>query len=70
MPRINWSHASFNWPLTTVVDGKVVNLDAKELNSPQPCSHGINCTYKNAEPCVRSSTLAKRVWVVTTSLHA
>ena len=48
MPRINWSHASFNWPLTTVVDGKVVNLDAKELNSPQPCSHGINCTYKNA----------------------
>ena len=48
MSRITWSHASFNWPLTAVVDGKMVNLDAKELNSPQPCSHGMNCTYKNA----------------------
>jgi hypothetical protein len=30
-----------------MVEGKEVNLDAKEFNSPQPCSHGIHCTYKN-----------------------
>ncbi len=48
MSRITWSHPSFNWPLFAVVDGKEINLDAKELNSPQPCSHGMNCTYKKA----------------------
>jgi hypothetical protein len=45
---MNWSHAPFNWPLVATVDGKEVKLDAKELNSPQPCSHGIHCSYKNA----------------------
>ena len=46
MPRspITWSSAPFFWPAETA-------LDDKKLNSPQPCQHGVNCTYKKPGAC-------------------
>ena len=44
MSRLSWSDAPFNWPAEP-------ELDEKSLNSPQPCSHGIHCTYKSDKCC-------------------
>jgi len=46
MPRtpITWSSAPFFWPTEPA-------LDEKSLNSPQPCQHGSNCTYKTPGKC-------------------
>ena len=46
MPRtpITWSSAPFFWPAEP-------ELDEKKLNSPQPCQHGVNCTYKKPGAC-------------------
>jgi molecular chaperone GrpE (heat shock protein) len=44
MARLSWSDSPFNWPATP-------ELDVKSLNSPQPCSHGIHCTYKSDKCC-------------------
>ena len=46
MPRtpITWSSPPFSWPAQP-------ELDEKSLNSPQPCQHGGNCTYKKADAC-------------------
>jgi hypothetical protein len=46
MPRtpITWSSAPFFWTADPV-------LDEKKLNSPQPCQHGVNCTYKKPGAC-------------------
>jgi hypothetical protein len=44
MARLSWSDAPFNWPAAP-------ELDVKALNSPQPCSHGIHCTYKSDKCC-------------------
>lgn len=46
MPRtpITWSSAPFSWPAEP-------ELDEKSLNSPQPCQHGGNCTYKKEGAC-------------------
>jgi hypothetical protein len=46
MPRspITWSSAPFFWPSEPA-------LDKKSLNSPQPCQHGVNCTYKKPGAC-------------------
>jgi len=46
MPRspITWSSAPFFWPAEPA-------LDEKSLNSPQPCQHGSNCTYKTPGKC-------------------
>jgi len=46
MPRtpITWSSSPFSWPAEP-------ELDEKSLNSPQPCQHGVGCTYKNPKSC-------------------
>ena len=46
MPRtpITWSSSPFSWPAEP-------ELDEKSLNSPQPCQHGVGCTYKNPNSC-------------------
>lgn len=46
MPRcpITWSSPPFSWPAEP-------ELDEKSLNSPQPCQHGGNCTYKKEGAC-------------------
>lgn len=46
MPRtpITWSSPPFSWPAEP-------ELDEKSLNSPQPCQHGDNCTYKKEGAC-------------------
>lgn len=46
MPRtpITWSSAPFFWPAQE-------ELDDKSYNSPQPCQHSTNCTYKKEGAC-------------------